>query len=299
MKASSDKSLLLFLIPRVILPLMVIALTLALALPGRVTRTDSAVCAVPAGSVFHADVTLRAGTIHLSVADETGAVLLDETFDQSYSYAVTAYRAGEYAITADYVDAAGRVDIYLTDETGAHRGRPEGAAMKNLIFVNGTMGAGKTTVCRALQKRLEPCVLLDGDWCWDMRPFSVTDETKAVVTDNICAVLGNFLRCSAWESIIFCWVMQDKAIADSLLSRLDLTDVRVRLFTLMVSEDTLRARLGADVSAGKRTADVIERSIARLPLYARMDSEKIDTDALTPDEIAEIIARRMKGSENA
>ena len=64
--------------------------------------------------------------------------------------------------------------------------------MKNLIFVNGTMGAGKTAVCRALQSRLEPCVLLDGDWCWDMRPFTVTDETKAVVVDNICAMLGNF-----------------------------------------------------------------------------------------------------------
>ena len=171
--------------------------------------------------------------------------------------------------------------------------------MKNLIFINGTMGAGKTAVSRALQKRLEPCVFLDGDWCWDMRPFAVTEETKAVVTDNICAMLSNFLRCGAWENIIFCWVMQDRAIADGILSRLDLTNVQARLFTLMVSEDTLRARLGADVSAGKRTADVIERSVARLPLYARMDSEKINTDALTPDEIAAIIAQRIKGSENA
>ena len=119
MKTSSDKSILLFLIPRVILPMVVIALTLALALPKRVTKTESAVCAVPEGCVFHADVTLRAGSIHLSVADETGAVLLDETFDKSYSYAVTAYRAGEYAVSAEYTNAAGRIDIYLTDETGA------------------------------------------------------------------------------------------------------------------------------------------------------------------------------------
>ena len=66
--------------------------------------------------------------------------------------------------------------------------------MKNLILVNGTMGAGKTAVCRALQSRLEPCVFLDGDWCWDMQPFTVTEETKAVVVDNICTMLGNFLR---------------------------------------------------------------------------------------------------------
>lgn len=165
--------------------------------------------------------------------------------------------------------------------------------MKNLIFVNGTMGAGKTAVCRALQGRLEPCVLLDGDWCWDMRPFTVTEETKAVVVDNICAMLGNFLRCGAWENVVFCWVMQDRAIAENILRRLDLTNVNVRLFTLMVSERTLRARLEADVQAGKRERDVIERSVARLPLYERMDSEKIDTDALTPDQIAEIIANRI------
>lgn len=169
--------------------------------------------------------------------------------------------------------------------------------MKNLIFVNGTMGAGKTAVCRALQGRLEPCVFLDGDWCWDMRPFTVTEETKAVVVDNICAMLGNFLRCGAWENVVFCWVMQDRAIAENILRRLDLTNVNARLFTLMVSERTLRARLEADVQSGKRERDVIERSVARLPLYERMDSEKIDTDALTPDQIAEIIANRIREGE--
>lgn len=33
----------------------------------------------------------------------------------------------------------------------------------NLIFINGTMGAGKTTVSRALQKLMPPCVFADGD----------------------------------------------------------------------------------------------------------------------------------------
>ena len=50
--------------------------------------------------------------------------------------------------------------------------------MKNLIFVNGTMGAGKTAVCRALQSRLEPCVLLDGDECAEMllSPDGIPEE---------------------------------------------------------------------------------------------------------------------------
>ena len=50
------------------------------------------------------------------------------------------------------------------------------------------MGVGKTTVGQALKIELEQCVFLDGDWCWDMHPFQVTPETKALVLDNICAV---------------------------------------------------------------------------------------------------------------
>ena len=50
--------------------------------------------------------------------------------------------------------------------------------MKNLYLIGGTMGVGKTTVCRMLKKKMEKAVFLDGDWCWDADPFVVTDETK-------------------------------------------------------------------------------------------------------------------------
>lgn len=65
--------------------------------------------------------------------------------------------------------------------------------MKNLILINGTMGAGKTTVSRALQKILPDAVFLDGDWCWDADPFLVTEETKRMVMENITFLLAQFL----------------------------------------------------------------------------------------------------------
>ena len=46
------------------------------------------------------------------------------------------------------------------------------------------MGVGKTTVSKELKNRLQKSVFLDGDWCWDMNPFVVNDETKAMVMDN-------------------------------------------------------------------------------------------------------------------
>ena len=53
--------------------------------------------------------------------------------------------------------------------------------MKTLIVLNGPMGVGKTTVGKELCRRLTPSIFLDGDWCWDLHPFSVTDATKALV----------------------------------------------------------------------------------------------------------------------
>ena len=75
--------------------------------------------------------------------------------------------------------------------------------MKKLILINGTMGAGKTTTCQELLKLLQPCVFLDGDWCWDMHPFAVNKETKKLVLNNICALLNNDIKCNAFENIIF------------------------------------------------------------------------------------------------
>ena len=74
--------------------------------------------------------------------------------------------------------------------------------MKQLYLIGGTMGVGKTTVCQQLKSELSNSVFLDGDWCWDANPFQVTDETKAMVMDNICYLLNNFLRCSAYETVI-------------------------------------------------------------------------------------------------
>ena len=169
--------------------------------------------------------------------------------------------------------------------------------MKNLIFINGTMGCGKTAVSRELQKLLPDCVFLDGDWCWDSRPFIVNDETKAMVVDNISALLGAFLRCQSYRSVVFCWVMHEQEIMDSLLSRLDLSDCRTEKYTLMIGEKTLRERLQKDVDAGIRSPDVIERSVARLGCYPALNTRKLCVDSVSAAEAARLIFEDMRSSQ--
>ena len=161
--------------------------------------------------------------------------------------------------------------------------------MKTLYLIGGTMGVGKTTVSKKLKEILPNSVFLDGDWCWDANPFQVTEETKRMVVNNICYLLNNFLHCSAYENIIFCWVMHEQAIIDSILDKLDMENCFLKNISLVADEENLRKRLQADIESGIRKEDVLERSLARINLYQRLDTVKINTNDKTVQTIVEEI----------
>ena len=178
---------------------------------------------------------------------------------------------------------------------------------KHLYLIGGPMGVGKTTVGQILKKMLPDCVYLDGDWCWDMDPFTVTDETKRMVIENICALLNNFLKCSAYENIVFCWVMHEQGIIDEILARLAFggdadSDIRsdagndrsgktyeVRKISLVCEKAELERRIRRDVERGVREPGVLERSLAYIPLYETLDTVKIDVTGQTSWETADTI----------
>ena len=166
--------------------------------------------------------------------------------------------------------------------------------MKRLILIGGPMGVGKTAVGRELQKHLPKCAFLDGDWCWDIRPFVVNDETKAMVMENIHCLLNGFLRCAAIENIVFCWVMHEQGIVDAVLAGLALEGVEVCTLSLIADEAALAERIRGDVARGVRQMDVLERSLTYLPKYAAVDSVKVDTSARSVSEAAEEIMQILK-----
>lgn len=163
--------------------------------------------------------------------------------------------------------------------------------MKHIYLIGGPMGVGKTTVSRQLKRSLPHSVFLDGDWCWDSDPFLVNDETKCMVTDNICHLLNNFIHCSVYENIIFCWVMHKQSIIDEIVNRLDTKECTVKIVSLICDDFTLKRRLQKDIDSALRSENVIERSLKRLPLYDDLHTIKIDTsDKNVPRIIDELIA---------
>ncbi|KJR46252.1 hypothetical protein UF75_3338 [Desulfosporosinus sp. I2] len=164
---------------------------------------------------------------------------------------------------------------------------------KKLIIINGTMGVGKTETCRELNKNLNNSVWLDGDWCWMMNPFTVNDENKNMVINNITFLLRSFLTNSSLEYTIFNWVMHLEDIFNLILQPLNDLEFEVIKITLTCSEKVLKKRIVKDIQLNLRDDSSINRSIERLELYNNMSTEKIDTTDLsileTVDRIIEIV----------
>ncbi|MCI1892705.1 MAG: AAA family ATPase [Schleiferilactobacillus harbinensis] len=157
---------------------------------------------------------------------------------------------------------------------------------KTLYFIGGPMGAGKTAVSKVLLQQLPNAVMLDGDWCWAMDPFVVNEQTKTMVIGNIHHLLNAFIAEPDLKNIIFCWVMDEQTIIDTVLAGLTLENVALVNISLVPSVTKLTENITADVQNGIRTAEAIPAAIARLPKFATVDSIKLDTTHLSPLETA-------------
>ncbi|MCI1858918.1 MAG: AAA family ATPase [Sporolactobacillus sp.] len=150
--------------------------------------------------------------------------------------------------------------------------------MKKLIVINGTMGVGKSTIAKVVAEQLEPSVLLDGDWCWQMHPWHFSAENKRMVLNNIVYLLNAFLANSSFQYIIFCWVLPDLAILAQIRSRLR-SAYMLQQVTLICSEAALQAHF-------KRRSDDFAAAYARMDGYRRMATPKLDVSQLTPEQAA-------------
>lgn len=169
--------------------------------------------------------------------------------------------------------------------------------MKNLILISGTMGVGKTSTSLMLKEKLNNSVFLDGDWCWDMKPFIVNNETKNMVLDNISYMLNNFLKISHIENIIFCWVMDEEKIINDILQRIENKNYKLYKFSLIPNKEALTKRINLDIEKGIRKFEDIEKSIKRIEKYKNMNTVKIEVSNLTKEEVANKIVEKMKDLE--
>lgn len=161
--------------------------------------------------------------------------------------------------------------------------------MKQLFIIGGTMEIGKCPVNQILKQKLPNSIFLNGDWCWDSSSFQVTTETKEMVLQNICAILNinNFLKWSDYGNVIFCWVMCEPSIIDTIISCIATADCRTIAVSLICSEQELVERLQKNVTAGIRTPDAIERSVQRIPPYQKLNTIKVNKSGKSAAEVVQ------------
>ena len=119
--------------------------------------------------------------------------------------------------------------------------------------------------------------------------IQVTDETKNMALNNICFLLNQYIKCSAYENIVFCWVMHEQDIINHILNNIDTHNCNIKNISLICDKETLKIRLMKDVEDGIRKEDVIERSINRISLYNNLNTLKINTNNKAIDSIVDEI----------
>lgn len=159
--------------------------------------------------------------------------------------------------------------------------------MKHVYLIGGPMGIGKSTICNQLNQDLDHSVFLDGDWCWNMDPFIVNQDTKNMVLDNITHCLNNFIHTPGIENIIFCWVMHKQDIIDQIVQQLDTEGVDIHLISLICEKEELIKRMLID----RRDNQTIRKSLQYLELYKDLDTQKIDVTTLDVQKTIDKIKR--------
>lgn len=159
--------------------------------------------------------------------------------------------------------------------------------MKHVYLIGGPMGIGKSTICNQLNQDLDHSVFLDGDWCWNMDPIIVNQDTKNMVLDNITHCLNNFIHTPGIENIIFCWVMHKQDIIDQIIQKLDTEGVDIHLISLICEKEELIKRMLID----RRDNQTIRKSLQYLELYKDLDTQKIDVTTLDVQKTIDKIKR--------
>ena len=113
---------------------------------------------------------------------------------------------------------------------------------KKLILISGSPCVGKTAVGTQLFESYDNSAYLDGDWCWCVHPFSVTDPRLRNGDKSMSFILSNYLDLD-FETVFFTSVvLTDARIREGILNGITSKDYTIIGFTLTCSEETLKKR---------------------------------------------------------
>lgn len=164
--------------------------------------------------------------------------------------------------------------------------------MKDLIFICGPSGVGKTTACWELLHRLEHSACVQPEFCSAIHPFVFNEESirlnKAIMGD----MLANYLQSSIIQHVIWNYGFHGhrKTTFDAIMERLSALPVEFR-FIPIILDCSITEHINRMI-ADKRDAARIQRAIENTrDIYQAFDYHRINVTSLTVEQTAEEILR--------
>jgi GTPase SAR1 family protein len=165
--------------------------------------------------------------------------------------------------------------------------------MKNLLFICGANGIGKTTICRSILKRLANSAYVDSDSCRAMNPFVLNDDTIPAIQKNISCIIKNFFDCPAVQTVIFSYGLHGRRreIFNGIIEDIAGYEYNFIPLLLVCGESENIRRMNCD----GRDTERIQRAVeASREAYADIGYLTLDISVLSVDEAA---ARIMELAE--
>jgi broad-specificity NMP kinase len=175
-----------------------------------------------------------------------------------------------------------------------------------IVMINGSFGAGKTTVAKLLRKSLHGSVIYDPEWCglalmrlpkWIKLKGSGSDDFQHIDLWRKSAVMGvRLFRLFASGPVIVPMTFSRRAYFDEVVTNLKRHEPELRVFCLKASLSTIRRRLvERKTKIEGAGSEWIARRIVEC-MEAHRDphfGEPVDTEDRSAREVTEDIIEKL------
>jgi Cdc6-like AAA superfamily ATPase len=165
--------------------------------------------------------------------------------------------------------------------------------MKNILFLCGPNGIGKSTICKEIIKQLPNSAYVDSDPCRVMNPFILNDDTIPTIAKNISDLLVNYLKCPIINTVVFSYGFHGrrKEVFERILSEISKVDHDFIPFLLWCCEEENINRMKFDNRSDVRIQRTLNES---RKAFDDVNYPKLDITNLSVSEATKIIITKAK-----
>ncbi len=163
--------------------------------------------------------------------------------------------------------------------------------MKKLLFICGSNGIGKTTICKEIIRKLPNSAYVDSDPCRIMNPSILNDETIPTIAKNISDLIINYIDCPVVETVVFSYGFHGrrKEIFEKVMQAVSKKEFNFVPFLLSCSEEENIKRMDMDNRSSERKRRAIEES---RKAFDDIPYPSIDITNFSASEAAENIIKK-------